>query len=167
MICFGVELAALGIATGFLAELPGIGGETLMAPAITLILSGIGEDPNLAVKMAPRNLDAMIIFTSISRVRAHHKRGTVRWDLVRGLTPGTVAGSMLGMHGRVRGAQGRAAREFLCRIRGPLPRRCYWTRSPPPRGRCKARQSNWPRVAPSDSSQGWLVRVVASLACPS
>jgi uncharacterized membrane protein YfcA len=36
-----------------------------------------------------------IVFTSMSSVRAHHRRGTVRWDLVRGLAPGIVGGSLL------------------------------------------------------------------------
>jgi uncharacterized membrane protein YfcA len=35
---------------------------------------------------------ATILFTSISSVRAHHKRGAVRWDLVKGLAPGIVLG---------------------------------------------------------------------------
>jgi len=38
---------------------------------------------------------ATIVFTSISSVRAHHARGAVRWDLVRGLAPGIVAGGLL------------------------------------------------------------------------
>jgi uncharacterized membrane protein YfcA len=38
---------------------------------------------------------ATIIFTSVSSVRSHHKRGAVRWDLVRGLAPGIVAGSII------------------------------------------------------------------------
>jgi uncharacterized membrane protein YfcA len=36
-----------------------------------------------------------ILFTSISSLRAHHKRGGVRWDLVRGIAPGIVVGSLL------------------------------------------------------------------------
>jgi uncharacterized membrane protein YfcA len=38
---------------------------------------------------------ATIIFTSVSSVRAHHKRGAVRWDLVIGLAPGIVLGGAL------------------------------------------------------------------------
>jgi uncharacterized membrane protein YfcA len=42
---------------------------------------------------------ATIIFTSISSVRAHHKRGAVRWDLVKGLAPGIVLGGMVASMG--------------------------------------------------------------------
>lgn len=87
-----LELAVLGLATGFLAGLLGIGGGMLMVPFITIILSGRGLAPDLAVKMAIATSMATILFTSISSVRAHQKRGAVRWDLVRSLAPGIVLG---------------------------------------------------------------------------
>jgi uncharacterized membrane protein YfcA len=89
------ELALLGVGTGFLAGLLGIGGGMLMVPFITIILSNQGVSPDLAVKMAIATSMATIIFTSISSVRSHHKRGAVRWDLVKGLAPGIVAGSII------------------------------------------------------------------------
>jgi uncharacterized membrane protein YfcA len=94
-----VELAVLGLCTGFLAGLLGIGGGMLMVPFITLILSARGIAPGLAVKMAIATSMATIIFTSISSVRAHHKRGAVRWDIVWRLAPGIVIGSLAGSLG--------------------------------------------------------------------
>ena len=93
------ELLALGIATGFLAGLLGIGGGMIMVPFITMILSSRGVAPDLSVKMAIATSMASIIFTSVSSVRAHHKRGAVRWDLVRSIAPGIVVGSLLGSLG--------------------------------------------------------------------
>src|SRR5512133_1934331 len=87
-----IELALLGLGTGFLAGLLGIGGGMMMVPFITIILAGRGVGPNLAVKMAIATSMATILFTSLSSVRAHHKRGAVRWDLVRGLAPGIILG---------------------------------------------------------------------------
>jgi uncharacterized membrane protein YfcA len=89
------QLVLLGLCTGFLAGLLGIGGGMLMVPFITIILSGQGVAPDLAVKMAIATSMATIIFTSISSVRAHHKRGTVRWEIVKRLAPGIVLGSAL------------------------------------------------------------------------
>jgi len=94
-----LELAALGIATGFLAGLLGIGGGMVMVPFITLIMGARGVAPDLAVKMAIATSMATIIFTSISSVRAHHKRGAVRWDIVKRLAPGIVAGSLVASAG--------------------------------------------------------------------
>jgi len=94
-----VELALLGVGTGFLAGLLGIGGGMLMVPFITIIMSNRGVAPDLSVKMAIATSMATIIFTSISSVRAHHKRGAVRWDIVKRLAPGIVIGSIVGSLG--------------------------------------------------------------------
>ena len=93
------ELVILGLATGFLAGLLGIGGGMIMVPFITIIMSTRGAAPNLAIKMAIATSMATIIFTSISSVRAHHKRGMVRWDIVKGLAPGIVGGSLVASMG--------------------------------------------------------------------
>ena len=94
-----LELVLLGVGTGFLAGLLGIGGGMLMVPFITLIMAGRGVAPDLAVKMAIATSMATIIFTSISSVRAHHRRGAVRWDIVKRLAPGIVVGSIIGSMG--------------------------------------------------------------------
>ncbi|MEW6097667.1 MAG: sulfite exporter TauE/SafE family protein [Pseudomonadota bacterium] len=89
------ELLLLGSCTGFLAGLLGIGGGMLLVPFMTFILSHRGVPDGLAVKMAIATSMATILFTSLSSVRAHHKRGAVRWDIVRGLAPGIVIGGLL------------------------------------------------------------------------
>lgn len=94
-----IELALLGVATGFLAGLLGIGGGMLMVPFITIIMSQRGVAPDLAVKMAIATSMATIIFTSISSVLAHQRRGAVRWDIVKRLAPGIVVGSFIGSLG--------------------------------------------------------------------
>jgi uncharacterized membrane protein YfcA len=94
-----VELALLGLGAGFLAGLLGVGGGMVMVPFITLILSNRSVSPDLAVKMAIATSMATIIFTSLSSVRAHHRRGAVRWDIVQRLAPGIVIGSMIGSLG--------------------------------------------------------------------
>ena len=94
-----IELAVLGIATGFLAGLLGIGGGMMMVPFITIIMSNRGVAPDLAVKMAIATSMATIMFTSVSSVWAHHKRGAVRWDIVKRLSPGIVTGSLVGSLG--------------------------------------------------------------------
>ena len=90
-----IELLILGVATGFLAGLLGIGGGMVLVPFLTYIMSTRGASPDLAVKMAIATSMATIIFTSISSVRAHHKRGAVRWDIVKGLAPGIVIGGLI------------------------------------------------------------------------
>ena len=91
-----LELAALGICTGFLAGMLGIGGGMLMVPFLTFILSSKGFPAEYTVKMAVATSLATICFTSLSSVRAHHARGAVLWRVAKLLAPGILAGSLLG-----------------------------------------------------------------------
>lgn len=90
-----LELLLLGCMSGFLAGLLGIGGGMIMVPFLMLILSNRGVPQDLSIKMAIATSMATILFTSLSSLRAHHRRGAVRWDLVRGLAPGIVVGGLL------------------------------------------------------------------------
>ena len=89
------QLLALGLCTGFLAGLLGIGGGMLMVPFLSAILTHHGVDAAFAVKMAIATSMATILVTSLSSVRAHHRRGAVNWPLVRGIAPGLVIGGLL------------------------------------------------------------------------
>ncbi len=82
-----------------MAGLLGIGGGMVMVPVLTFILSGLGTAPELAVKMAIATSMSAILFTSISSVIAHQKRGAVRWDIVKHLAPGIVFGSLVSSAG--------------------------------------------------------------------
>ena len=88
-------LALLGLLGGFMAGLLGIGGGMILVPFTSAILAAQGVGAELVLKMAIATSMATIVFTSISSVRAHHRRGAVRWDLVRRLAPGIVAGAAL------------------------------------------------------------------------
>ncbi|WP_288251637.1 sulfite exporter TauE/SafE family protein [uncultured Hydrogenophaga sp.] len=94
-----LQLALLGAVTGCLAGLLGIGGGMVVVPFLTMILSHVGASTHLAVKMAIATSMATILFTSIASVYAHHQRGAVRWDIVRGLAPGIVTGSVVSSAG--------------------------------------------------------------------
>ena len=91
-----IELLGLGCITGFLAGLLGVGGGAMLVPFMTLLMSYKGMPAQHVVKMAIATSLATICFTSISSVRAHHRRGAVRWDLVRLLAPGIVVGALVG-----------------------------------------------------------------------
>ena len=90
-----IPLSLLGLVTGFLAGLLGIGGGMVLVPFMTYILGTQAVAPELAIKMAIATSMATIMFTSISSLRAHHKRGAVRWDIVKRLAPGIVLGGLV------------------------------------------------------------------------
>jgi len=89
------ELSALGLFTGFLAGVLGIGGGMMTVPFVTYILTQRGVAADLAVKMAIATSMATIIFISLSNVIAQHKRGAIRWDIFKNISPGIVIGSFV------------------------------------------------------------------------
>jgi uncharacterized protein len=92
------ELLALGLAIGYFAGLLGIGGGMMMVPVLMWVLQGKGVADAHVVKMAVATSLATICFTSISAVRAHHRRGAVLWPVALALAPGILVGSLAGAH---------------------------------------------------------------------
>lgn len=91
-------LLFVGACTGLLAGMLGIGGGMVMVPFMTLYLDYKGFAADAVIKVAIATSLASILFTSVSNVRAQHRRGAVRWDLVRAMSPGIVVGSLIGSH---------------------------------------------------------------------
>ena len=127
-----IELLALGLAAGFLAGLLGIGGGMLMVPFLTFILGQRGVAADLAVKMAIATSMATIMATSLSSVRAHHKKGAVRWDLVRGMAPGILAGGLLAGAGAFALVKGQALALFFALFVGFSATQMLRNRQPKP-----------------------------------
>jgi len=127
-----LELATLGLCTGFLAGLLGIGGGMIMVPFMTIILTNRGVAPELTIKMAIATSMATIVFTSISSVRAHHKRGAVRWDLVQKLAPGIVLGGMLASMGVFALLKGSSLAIFFALFVGFSATQMFLDKKPPP-----------------------------------
>lgn len=94
-IGFLVVLLGLGAFVGFAAGLLGIGGGMLLVPFLNYMLPRIGIPQDLAVHAAIATAMGTIIFTSLSSIRAHHKRGAIHWDVVRLMVPGIVLGGFV------------------------------------------------------------------------
>ncbi|MEJ8838270.1 sulfite exporter TauE/SafE family protein [Ramlibacter sp. AN1133] len=91
-----LELLLAGVGAGLLSGLLGIGGAMVLVPVLTFVLGHTGIPAEYTVKMAVATSLATIMFTSMSSVRAHHRRGAVRWEIARVLAPGIVVGSLAG-----------------------------------------------------------------------
>ncbi|MCB2182301.1 MAG: sulfite exporter TauE/SafE family protein [Desulfobulbaceae bacterium] len=87
---------ALGAVAGVLAGLLGIGGGLVIVPMLAYVLPSQGVDSTHVMHLALGTSLASIIFTSISSLWAHHKRGAVRWDVVIKITVGIMAGTFAG-----------------------------------------------------------------------
>ena len=87
---------AFGAIVGILAGLLGVGGGVILVPILNFTLNLEKIDPSVVHHMALGTSMASIAFTSISSTRSHNKRGTVRWDIVKLMTPGILVGTFLG-----------------------------------------------------------------------
>ncbi len=95
----GLELGvflALGALAGTLAGLLGIGGGIILVPGLAAVLVDAGVPPQRLMQVAVGTSLATIIATALASIRAHHRRGAVRWPLVAELTPGVVVGALGG-----------------------------------------------------------------------
>ena len=86
---------AIGVAVGFLAGLLGIGGGMVMVPMLVFVFTAKGFPAAHMMHLALATALATIVFTSLSSVRAHHRRGGVDWPVARAMAPGILAGSLV------------------------------------------------------------------------
>ncbi|WP_459655448.1 TSUP family transporter, partial [Achromobacter xylosoxidans] len=85
-------LLALGAVAGFAAGLLGIGGGMLLVPFLTMLFAWKGMPADLVVHAAIATSMTSILFTSISSVRAHQQKGTIKWRIVWAMAPGIILG---------------------------------------------------------------------------
>lgn len=90
------QLLGLGLVTGFLAGLLGIGGGFMLVPVMTWLLVQQHAAPEHIVHVSIASALATICFTAISSVLAHHRRGNVLWPVALRLAPGILIGSYAG-----------------------------------------------------------------------
>ncbi len=86
----------MGLFVGFFAGLLGIGGGLILVTLMVYLFTLQGFPVDRILHMALGTSITSIVFTSISSLRAHHKHGAVRWDIVRMAVPGLIAGTLLG-----------------------------------------------------------------------
>ena len=86
----------MGLFVGFLAGMLGIGGGLILVTLMVFLFRLQGFPADRILHIALGTALTSIVFTSISSLRAHHRHGAVRWDIVKLATPGLVAGTLLG-----------------------------------------------------------------------
>ncbi len=87
----------VGAVAGTLAGLFGIGGGTVIVPAVLFGLAAQGVAPDIAPHIAVATSLATIVFTSLSSIRSHHLLGAIQWPVVKLMAAGIVMGTALGV----------------------------------------------------------------------
>ena len=91
-----LSYVVLGLASGFVAGLFGVGGGLTIVPILLMLFQAQGFPEGQIMHLALGTAMATIVVTSISSMRAHDRQGGVRWDVFRGMAPGLVAGTLFG-----------------------------------------------------------------------
>ena len=86
----------LGLVSGLLAGLFGIGGGLIIVPVLVILFSAQGLPAELVMLMAVATSLATIILTAMASVFAHHRLGSVVWSKVYRLSPGIMIGAAVG-----------------------------------------------------------------------
>lgn len=85
-----------GAVAGLLAGLLGVGGGLVIVPALAVLYGLHGFPADTLMHFAIGSSLATIVPTSIASLVSHHRRGSIHWAAVRGLTPGIVLGALGG-----------------------------------------------------------------------
>lgn len=89
-------IVVAGISGGLLAGLLGVGGGIIIVPVLFVVLTTLGTDDGIAMKIAVATSLSTIAFTSLSSARSHHKRGATDMALFRAWFVPIVIGVVLG-----------------------------------------------------------------------
>lgn len=85
-----------GALAGLLAGLLGVGGGVVVVPALVWAFGQMGVSQRVLMHLAIGTSLASIVVTASAAATAHHRRGGVRWQVLRGLAPGLMLGAALG-----------------------------------------------------------------------
>lgn len=89
-------LALAGASIGVLAGLFGVGGGAISVPVFFEIFGMLGYPAEVAMPLAVGTSLAVIIPTSISSARGHHRKGTLEKDVLRAWAVPILAGVIVG-----------------------------------------------------------------------
>lgn len=89
-------LVVMGGLAGMMAGLLGIGGGALIVPVLVIVFEAQGVNSGIIMQAALGTSLATIVFTAISSIIAHQRRGAVNWTIFRQIAPGIVIGTLGG-----------------------------------------------------------------------
>ena len=86
----------LGIFSGFLAGLFGIGGGVIIIPSFFFIFRWLGFPEEALTQIVLGTSLGVIVFSSLASTYSHHIRKAVVWSIIKIIAPSICVGSALG-----------------------------------------------------------------------
>ena len=93
---FFALLLVAGAVAGVMAGLLGVGGGMIIVPVLLYMFTLLGVAEEHAIHLSVGTSLATIVVTSIMSVRAHRKRGSIDWSIVKSWSPWIVLGVICG-----------------------------------------------------------------------
>ena len=94
-----IACLVLGVFAGVTAGLLGIGGGLIIVPILAGLFAVQGFAADVIMPLAVGTSLMTILFTSLSSMRAHQRRGAVHWPVMLQLSAGIlIGGTMKNMH---------------------------------------------------------------------
>ncbi|MBN2111228.1 MAG: sulfite exporter TauE/SafE family protein [Methanosarcinaceae archaeon] len=97
-IIFITGLLVTGLAVGLAAGLLGVGGCFIMVPVQFWVLTHMGVDPTIAIRIAFGTNLAVVLPTAISGAYGHNKKGAVLWKQAAYLGASGFCGAIAGAY---------------------------------------------------------------------
>ncbi len=91
-----IYLLLTGLAVGLAAGLLGVGGCFIMVPVQFWVLTSMGVDPTIAIRVAFGTNLAVVLPTAISGAYGHNKKGAVLWTQASYLGTAGFFGAIMG-----------------------------------------------------------------------
>jgi uncharacterized membrane protein YfcA len=91
-----IAYAAIGVVSGVMAGLLGIGGGLITVPSLFFLFSYLKFPQAYVMHLAIGTSLAAMIFNTLSSSRAHNKKKAVLWPLFKKTVPGLVLGGIIG-----------------------------------------------------------------------
>lgn len=87
----------VGLGTGLIAGLFGVGGGLILVPVQIFIYGLIGMPPEVQMKLAIGTSLSTVVFNTLVSSRAQAKRDSILWPLIYKIAVGIVIGALLGV----------------------------------------------------------------------
>lgn len=91
-----VIFAVLGVFSGLIAGMFGVGGGVIIVPVLVASFMGYGFDESIIIHLAIGTSLACIFFTGLSSANAHRKKHAIDFTLFKQVALGITLGALLG-----------------------------------------------------------------------
>ena len=92
-----VSFAIIGVLTGFLSGLIGIGGGIIMIPCLLLVFNYIDIPPQNYMHLAIGTSLAAMVFNTLSASYSHYRKKAVFFHIIKPMSIGIVLGAFIGV----------------------------------------------------------------------